>query len=333
MDVAGRQPQELTLSLWHEGRLLLDYTPAPEKIERIPEPAQEAADPEKIASLEELLLTGLHLEQYRHATYAPDPYYLEGLRRDPDDSRLNNAYGMLLMRRGRFAEAEAHFRTAVKRLTWRNPNPYDSEPYLNLGMALRWQERYDEAFDAFYKATWTSAQQEAAFYELAAIAARRGEWCEALGFADKALVKNAHNLKARALRGMLLTRVGRKEEADAWFAENLRLDPFDYASRLLATGLSGDEATLGLMRNEPESFPGCRARPDGLGRLRGRRPCAGPAPERRSAARLLRGLLRGPLRAGRFRRSQGGRLAQPRLLLPQRAGGHRGASLRHDGKP
>ena len=164
------------MSLWHEGRLLLDYTPAPEKIERIPEPAQEAADPEKIASLEELLLTGLHLEQYRHATYAPDPYYLEGLRRDPDDSRLNNAYGMLLMRRGRFEEAEKHFRAAVKRLTWRNPNPYDSEPYLNLGMALRWQERYDEAFDAFYKATWTSAQQEAAFYELAAIAARRGEW-------------------------------------------------------------------------------------------------------------------------------------------------------------
>lgn len=82
---------------------------------------------------------------------------------------------MLLMRRGRFEEAEAHFRTAVKRLTWRNPNPYDSEPYLNLGMTLRWQERYDEAFDAFYKAIWTSAQQEAGFYELAAIAARRGE--------------------------------------------------------------------------------------------------------------------------------------------------------------
>lgn len=175
VDVAGRRPQELTLSLWHEGRLLLDYTPAPEKIERIPEPAQEAADPEKIASLEELLLTGLHLEQCRHATYAPDPYYLEGLRRDPDASRLNNAYGMLLMRRGRFEEAEKHFRTAVKRLTWRNPNPYDSEPYLNLGMTLRWQERYDEAFDAFYKAIWTSAQQEAGFYELAAIAARRGE--------------------------------------------------------------------------------------------------------------------------------------------------------------
>ncbi len=34
-------------------------------------------------SNEELFLTGLHIEQYRHATYRPDPYYLEGLKRDP----------------------------------------------------------------------------------------------------------------------------------------------------------------------------------------------------------------------------------------------------------
>lgn len=63
----------------------------------------------------------------------PDPVLSGGPAPRPDASRLNNAYGMLLMRRGRFEEAEKHFRTAVKRLTWRNPNPYDSEPYLNLG--------------------------------------------------------------------------------------------------------------------------------------------------------------------------------------------------------
>ncbi len=47
-------------------------------------------------SNEELFLTGLHIEQYRHATYRPDPYYLEGgLKRDPGDIRINNAYGSL----------------------------------------------------------------------------------------------------------------------------------------------------------------------------------------------------------------------------------------------
>ena len=48
------------------------------------------------STLEELFLTGLHIEQYRHATYRPDPYYLEGLKRDPGDIRINNAYGSLL---------------------------------------------------------------------------------------------------------------------------------------------------------------------------------------------------------------------------------------------
>ena len=56
------------------------------------------------------------------------------MKRDPGDIRINQAYGMLLMRRGQFAEAEKHFRAAIKRLTWRSPNPYDSEPYYNLGL-------------------------------------------------------------------------------------------------------------------------------------------------------------------------------------------------------
>ncbi|MCT6919543.1 MAG: DUF5107 domain-containing protein, partial [Bifidobacteriales bacterium] len=112
-----------------QGRLLVSYRPQPPADGKIPEPAQAADRPERIATNEELLLTGLHLEQYRHATYRPDPYYLEGLKRDPGDARINNAYGRLLLRRGDFAGAEQHFRTAIKRLTWRNSQPYDSEAH------------------------------------------------------------------------------------------------------------------------------------------------------------------------------------------------------------
>ena len=88
---------------------------------------------------------------------------------------MNNAYGTLLLRRGLFAEAEKHFRTAIARMTERNPNPYDSEAYVNLGLALLYQGRDDEAYDAFYKATWTAAEQETGFYYLAAIDCRRGD--------------------------------------------------------------------------------------------------------------------------------------------------------------
>ena len=103
----------------------MEYRPDPVTIPELPEPAKAAKAPEEIMTCEELYLTGLHIEQYRHATYLPDPYYLEGLKRDPGDIRINNAYGSLLMRRGRFAESETYFKKALERLIERNPNPYN----------------------------------------------------------------------------------------------------------------------------------------------------------------------------------------------------------------
>jgi hypothetical protein len=44
-----------------------------------------------IASADELYVTGLHLDQYRHATRCPTLYWREALRRDPLDARCNNA--------------------------------------------------------------------------------------------------------------------------------------------------------------------------------------------------------------------------------------------------
>lgn len=236
------------------GRKLIEYAPEKAKVEEIPAPAAPARPPEDIATVEELYLTGLHIEQYRHATYLPDPYYQEGLKRDPGDIRCNNAYGTLLLRRGQFAESEKYFRAAIARMTERNPNPYDSEAYVNLGIALRYQGREDEAYDAFYKATWTAAQQESAHYFLACIDSARGEYESALMHIDRSLVRNAHSLKARALRGLLLDSLGRREESAAWYAENLHLDAFDYVSRME----SGDEAgALRMMNDRVSSFIEC----------------------------------------------------------------------------
>ncbi len=137
----GLSPEQLTVRLFDGERELLAYSPLPEEQPNPPAPATPAQPPSEIESNEALFLTGLHLEQYRHATYEPEPYYLEALRRDPGDSRCNNAMGLLLLRRGKFAEAETYFRRAVERLTERNPNPYDGEATYNLGQALRFQGR------------------------------------------------------------------------------------------------------------------------------------------------------------------------------------------------
>ena len=246
---------ELRIAVYDaQGRQLVDYRPRKAKVERIPEPAKPAELPEKIRTNEELYLTGLHIEQYRHATYLPDPYYLEALKRDPGDIRANNAYGLLLLRRGLFAESERYFRAAIERMTERNPNPFDSEPLLNLGLSLLYQGREGEAYDAFYKSVWTAEQQESGYYYLAALDCRRGEYWHALEMIERSLVKNGHNLKARALKGMILDSLGREEEAEAWFAENRKVDDFDYVSRLE----SGDvEETLELMGSRSSSYIEC----------------------------------------------------------------------------
>ena len=256
VSAAGGDETKLTLKVLDGTRELVAYTPLKREIPKLPDPAEAAKDPEELMTCEELYLTGLHIEQYRHATYRPDPYYLEGLKRDPGDIRLNNAYGSLLLRRGQFAQAEAYFRKALERCTWKNPNPYDSEPYYNLGLVLFYQGRLDEAFDAFYKATWTSEQQEMGFYYLGCIEAGRGNWAEALALTEKGLVKNWHNVKARGLKAYLLRKLGREEQARTWIGESLAIDPFDYLSRLelARLGDEGRETVKALARDFHETW-------------------------------------------------------------------------------
>ena len=213
--VGAEKPQDIQALVYADGELLAEYQPKDEGIPELAKPAEAAKEPEELMTNEELLLTAQHIEQHRHATYLPDPYYLEGLKRDKYDIRINNAYGMLLLRRGRFADAEQYFRAALKRLTWRSPNPYDSETYYNLGLCQFCQEKYDEAYDSFYKATWTSEQQEMSFYYLAVIACRRGEYELALDFAEKSLVKNSHNIKARGLKAAILRKLGGGERGES----------------------------------------------------------------------------------------------------------------------
>lgn len=231
VDLKGGETTDYTVRLSDEdGRTIVEFTPLADELPKLPSPAEAAKEPEQIMTNEELYLTGLHIEQYRHATYLPDPYYLEGLKRDPDDSRINTAYGSLMLTRGLFVESETYFRRAVKRLTWKNPNPYDSEAYYKLGLSLFYQKRYDEAYDMFYKAAWSSEQQEMSFYYLAVISCIRKEYNSALELMEKGLVKNWHNVKARGLKAVILRKLERMDEAADWIRENLKLDPFDYVS-------------------------------------------------------------------------------------------------------
>jgi tetratricopeptide (TPR) repeat protein len=211
-----------------DGRVLVDWHPEPDVVKQLPAPAKAAKDPSEIESNEQLFHTGLHLEQYRHATYDPRPYYEEALKRDAGDSRCNNALGLWYLRRGQFFKAEKYFRSAIHTLTERNPNPMDGEPFFNLGLALLYQEKEKEAYDNFYKSVWNAAWQDSGYFQLARLAMKNHRWEEALDLIDRSLSRNTNNHKARHLKVTVLRKLERLDEAHQLAVESLRLDRFNF---------------------------------------------------------------------------------------------------------
>ncbi|RYY53327.1 MAG: DUF5107 domain-containing protein [Chitinophagaceae bacterium] len=247
---------DCVLEVTHAGKTLISFTYEQQKEETIPAAAEAAVSPEAVSNNEQLFLTGQHLEQYRHATFRASDYYEEAIRRDPKDIRCNNALGLLHLRRGHFGKAEKYFRVAIGTATKRNPNPYDGEPYYNLGWSLMMQGKTDPAFDAFYKSTWNQAWQHAGFFNLARLASVKQDFEQALELADKSLVRNWHSHSARHLKVAILRKLGKKGEALKLINQSLTLDPFNFGClyekhKLLA---DGKDELLKLSRNWVHNF-------------------------------------------------------------------------------
>ena len=230
-ELSDQGADELSVMVTAGSRMLIEYDSALIAPTKAPAAAQEPAPPHRIPTIDELYLTGVHLNQYRHATRHPETYWMEGLRRDPDDTRTNTAMGAWRMRRGEFALATEHFEKAIVRLTRLNPNPYDGEAYYNLGVTLRYRLMEKQAYDAFYKATWNAAWRGPAYFALAEIDARNRRWEQALEHARHSLDTEPNNMNARNLLGLLLEKTGNPQAADHVYEEILALDPLDIGAR------------------------------------------------------------------------------------------------------
>ena len=258
IDTQGTPLEQLRLDVCRGEKRVLAWQAEPDEVKPIPDAAEAALPPEEVKTTEQLYLTGLHLEQYRHATYNPVDYYEEALRRDPIDVRNNNALGLWYIRKGRFDKAEGYLRTAVRTLQKRNPNPYDGEPLYNLGLALKYQGRMDEAYDWFYKSCWNAAWQDAGYLACAQISTMQGRMDDALDEVSRSLVRNWHNHKARALKAAILRRMGRTDEALHLIRDSLAIDAFNFGclyEKYLITGAAGDgEQWRTLLRGEAHNY-------------------------------------------------------------------------------
>jgi tetratricopeptide (TPR) repeat protein len=223
---------------------LLEWCAEPDEIRPIPDAAEAALSPQETKTIDQLYLTGLHLEQYRHATWRALDYYEEALRRDPLDYRCNMQTGLWYLRRARFEKAEPYLQTAVKVLKKRNPNPYDGEPLFYLGIVKRFRHQWREAYELFWKSTWNKAWADAGYYEAACISMDQERWEDALDELERALISNSHNHQARALKAVTLRKLGRKDEALSWIKESYKIDPFNYVCMFEEYQLTNDHAPL-----------------------------------------------------------------------------------------
>ena len=253
VDVKGTKMDSLLLTVGN-----LQWHAEPDEIRPIPDAAEAALPPEDTKTNDQLYLTGLHLEQYRHATWSALDYYEEALRRDPNDVRCLNQTGLWYLRHGRFDKAEPYLRKAVKIWQKRNPNPYDGEAIFNLALCLKYQHRTQEAYELFWKSTWNKAWADAGYFEAACISVSQGRYDDAIDELNRCLIFNSCNHKARALKAAVLRlqqdgkqkgglQMGSSRELNerlALIKESLQLDRFNYGIRYEQYLLTKDKDVL-----------------------------------------------------------------------------------------
>ena len=250
IDIENYTFDDLQISVNHDsGKVLVSWEPDKDLSDEIPEPAKAAKAPEDIDTIEGLYLRGLHLEQYRHATFNAIDYYEEALRRSPKDVRCNNAMGLWYMRKGQLEKSLSYFDTAIETLTSHNPNPYDGEPYFNKAMALSYLGKKEEAYASFFKACWNAQWQDAGYFNLSQIDCSRGDLEKAIDLVNRALIKNWHNHKARHLKAILLRKTEKIEEAKQLIKESLAIDKFNFGVLYEKYILSNTDEDLQALKN------------------------------------------------------------------------------------
>ena len=227
--------EDLEVSVVHGGDLLVSWRPgaAPEP-PAAAAPAAEPPAPADIDSVDELYQTGLHLDQYRHATRSPEPYWQEALRRDPADARCNTALAARRLSAGLLDEAEAMLRRAVGRLTRWNPNPRDGEAHYRLGLTLARLRRDDEAREAFGKALWDAAWADAAALATARLDLAAGRDAEAAAGLAELIERSPRHWQARNLAALAAVRSGDLDRARELVRGTLDADGLDAWARDLA---------------------------------------------------------------------------------------------------
>ncbi|MCU1470454.1 MAG: Tetratricopeptide repeat protein [Glaciihabitans sp.] len=243
--VANTRATDLTLTVTAGEEELVAIRPK-NTTEKLPvHPATEPPAPQDVASVEELFYIGQYLEQYRHATRSPEPYWTEALRREPGDLRSNIALAARRYAAADFEASATHLRTALARQEAWVPNPADGEAHYRLGLALTRLGLDHDAERHFAKAAWNSGWSAPAQFALGKLRARAHAFEGAAQALGKAIQSDPEHLQALDLLARVLRELGRDEEATSLIDSTLQRDPLDqWARHLDGRTVTTDAPTL-----------------------------------------------------------------------------------------
>ena len=248
------QEYAISLSVINEsGKELLTYHHIEVSKERNRKVAIEPKDPNQILSANELELVGEHLEQYRHPTRYPEPYWKEAIKRDPKSYKSFIALGKVALKSGKFKKAEDNLKQAIDIITTYHPNPSTGEAHYFCGLASLYLYNDEEAYSLFYKATWNYEWRSAAYYQLACIDCKKENYDIALEHLELSLDTNRQNNKAIVLKAVILNEKG--AAALNILQELYDIDPLDqWANYEIAQHAKDESNFIESLRNDAQTI-------------------------------------------------------------------------------
>lgn len=235
---------ELSVTLQDkDGKEIISYKPYKPQNPELPEVQEKPKLPGEIESVEDLFLTGRFVEQFSRPGLNADDYYLEALKKSPNDYRVNLAMGIRRINQWRYSEAEAYLQKAEDKLHVKYLQPKEGEIYYYMALAKLGLGKLEEAVLNFHQATWYYEWFSPAYYQLALLECLKDQPEKALEYIKNAYSTNNLDGRIVVLYSALLRKLGKNNEATALLNKLLTFDPINFSAIYQQSLLQGNSFT------------------------------------------------------------------------------------------
>jgi tetratricopeptide (TPR) repeat protein len=221
------------------GKVLFDYIEEIPELIRLPKDNPGLTKPHDMTTAQEITIAGRHVEQYRDPLWKKEEFYRVALERDPDYIPALVGMAGACYENAFFEEGLKYLKRAERVQNAYNPNPSDGTISYMKGLCLFAQNRFDDAYDSFYKATWSHNVISYAMTFIAAIDCQRGNYAKMKEHALCAIIREAKHPIAGSYLAIALWKLGDTDGALTQLESILDRDSLDHLARYLYTLISG----------------------------------------------------------------------------------------------